>query len=77
MVKTRAIQVRTTIAQYERIKLNAEQAGFASMSAYLRHIALDGNLLLEKKIMAIHDHLLGQSKSEENRHQRPLTNYLQ
>ena len=57
-VKTRAIQVRLTIEQHERLRSIAETRGFDTLAAYVRFAALDRQLLLEEKIIAIHRILL-------------------
>lgn len=58
VVKTRTIQIRLTIDQYQRIKSYAESRG-CSLSAYLRFVALDQDFLLAQKVSEIHTHLLG------------------
>jgi hypothetical protein len=57
-VKTRTIQIRLTIDEYQQIKSYAESHG-CSLSAYLRFVALDQDLLLHQKLSEIHTHLLG------------------
>lgn len=53
-------QVRLTRDQYERLKANAVARGFQYLSSYVRFMALDHELWIEKKISEIHTHLLGQ-----------------
>lgn len=57
--KINFIQIRVDNGQYERIKINAKNKGFGSMSAYIRHAALEQDLLIQTKIIEIHNHLLG------------------
>ena len=59
MVMNRTIQIRLKRDQYERIKNNAAIKGFNQLSAYLRHVALDQDFILQQKINEIHNHLLG------------------
>ena len=54
MVRTRAVQVRLTIEQHERLRAVATARGFDTIAGYLRFAALDRQLLLEEKIIAIH-----------------------
>ena len=71
MVKNRSIQVRLTRDQYERIKNNCSVKGFTHLSEYLRHVALDQDLLLQCKIYEIHEHLLGPPKTNRKFKQNP------
>lgn len=59
MVSNRRIQVRLTRDQYERLKNHSEVRGFGSLSAYIRFMALDQDLVLQQKLYEIHAHLLG------------------
>ena len=69
MTKTRAVQVRITRRQYEQIHENALRHGFASLSAYVRYVALHYNDTVEQKLIEIHRHLLaGSSQSTRRKH---------
>ena len=59
MVSTRAIQVRMTKDQHERIKNNSKAKGFNSLSAYMRYVALDQDFIIQQKICDIYDHFFG------------------
>lgn len=58
-VMNRTIQVRMTKDQYERIRLNTEMKGFDSMSSFMRYAALERDVVIEQKIIEIHNHLFG------------------
>ena len=59
VVQSCTIQIRLTRDQKSNIEMNAKNRGFKSLSGYLRFIALDHNILLEKKIYEIYNHILG------------------
>lgn len=62
MVMNRAVQVRFTRDQHERLKQNAEQKGFPSIATYVRWVSLQQDVFLEQRIMEIHAFLLGKEK---------------
>ena len=57
MAKNHILRIRVTKAQKERIRENAEAKGFTTISAYLRSLALGGDTLLERRILAIYNKL--------------------
>ena len=59
MVMIRTVQVRLTRDQYERLKNNAHVKGFQSLSGFVRYVALQHDFFLERKILEIHEYLLG------------------
>lgn len=65
MAKIWTIQIRLTKDQFERIKNYSRMKGFASMSGYLRFVALDHDFVLQQKIFEIHDHLLGNKNNDK------------
>ena len=70
MVMTRAVQVRLSRDQHAKVRQNSESRGFASLSDYLRYVALDQDLAQYQKICEIHQHLLGTSTDKKYRKQR-------
>jgi hypothetical protein len=58
MVRLRALQVRVTRDQYERLKQAATNKGFASLSSYVRYVTLEHESFIERKILEIHQHLI-------------------
>ena len=60
MVMIRAVQVRLTKDQHERLKNYAEMKGFSSLASYIRYVALDQDFIVRQKIFEIHAHLLGE-----------------
>ncbi len=67
MTKTRALQVRLTIAEHEQLKDLARRQGFASLAAYLRHMGLAQDFLTHDRVAELHRHLLGQEKPKKRR----------
>ena len=66
MVMIKAVQVRLTRNQWERLRNYAEMNGFSSLASYIRYVALDQDFVLRQKIFEIHSFLLGdQSKSKK------------
>ena len=59
MTKTRALQVRLSIAEHEQLKALARRKGFASLAAYMRYMGLEQDWLLHDRIAELHRHLLG------------------
>jgi hypothetical protein len=59
MTKTRALQVRLTIAEHEQLKALARRQGFASLAAYVRHMGLAQDFRLHDQVADLHRHLLG------------------
>lgn len=55
MNKTRTIQFRVTRDQYERIINNARAKGYLNISAYLRDLALNKDLVFEKKFNELYE----------------------
>jgi len=62
MTKTRALQVRLTIAEHEQLKALAQRKGFASLAAYLRHMGLSQDFLLHDRVAELHRLLIGEQK---------------
>jgi hypothetical protein len=49
MAKTRMILFRVTPTQYERILNNASAKGHKTMAGYLRYLALNKDMVFEKR----------------------------
>lgn len=49
MGKTKLVVFRVTSSQYERIRNKAEAKGFKTISSFLRHLALEKDLVFEQK----------------------------
>ncbi len=54
MKKNRYLQVLVTSEQLERIKNKAVSRGYKTVSSYIRSIALEKDLVTEKRIEEIH-----------------------
>ena len=59
MTKTRALQVRLSIAEHEQLKALAVRKGFASLAAYLRHMGLTQDFLTHDRVAELHRRLVG------------------
>lgn len=58
MVNNKMIIVRVTKNQHERVRNNAFAKGYKTMSAYLRALALENDLIFEQKFDEIYEKLL-------------------
>jgi|APSaa5957512535_1039671.scaffolds.fasta_scaffold455269_2 hypothetical protein len=54
-MRQRLINIRVTQQQYELIQLKKEQAGYISLSDFIRTTLLKNNLWTEKMLKEIHD----------------------
>ena len=70
MVRTRAVQVRLTREQHERLRAVASARGFDTIAGYLRFAALDRHVLLEEKIIAIHRKLFPEEDQPRRKRRR-------
>ena len=62
-MRKRLINVRVSQRQYELIQLKKEQAGYSSLSDFIRNTLLRNNLWAEKMIREIH-HAVMKKESE-------------
>jgi hypothetical protein len=53
-IKTRSIRVRVDLNTYERIRAAARNAGFQTISSYIRWLALNRSLLFEQQLNAMY-----------------------
>lgn len=54
MANIKAIQIRLTRQQYEKMKNETQRRGFNSLSTYIRHQTLHRDDIIERKIHEIH-----------------------
>lgn len=54
MRKNRTVQVRMTKDQHDRLLGNCKICGFHSLSAYIRHVAIEKDFTYHRKIDEIH-----------------------
>jgi hypothetical protein len=75
MPKNRRIHFRITEPQYARIKANAEAEGYITIAAYLRYLALEHDLLIDKKIIQMSRQIQDMHGilSKAKLHSRPIT----
>ena len=66
MVKIRTIQIRLSRQQYEQIKNDSMVKGFATLSSYLRFLALHRDQTLTKKVIEIHDAIFSKTNGGKN-----------
>jgi len=62
MAALRTIQVRLTNQQKERAELSMQNAGFTTMSAFVRSLILEHDLSSHKLLREIHSRLIGDGK---------------
>jgi len=58
MTNNKVVITRVTKNQHERIKINAQAKGFKSVSDYLRTLALEKDLIFEKKFNELYDKVI-------------------
>jgi len=66
--KTRFIQLRVTKDQYERIINNSRAKGYLNVSAYLRDLALEKDLVFQKKFNEIYGVIVKNKRDSATRH---------
>lgn len=59
MVRIRTIQVRLSRQEYDRIKNDSVSKGFSTLSSYLRYLALYRDQAICRKILEIHESVVG------------------
>jgi len=52
--KTKFIQIRVTREQHDRIRNKAHAKGYKTLSSFLRHLALEKDLLFEQRFEEIY-----------------------
>ena len=57
MARTRAIQVRVDREEYNQVRTSMRNLGYTNISAYLRDVTLEIDLILKKGITQINDRL--------------------
>ena len=72
MVMIRAVQVRLTKDQHERLKNYSEMKGFSSLASYIRYVALDQDFVVRQKIFEIHNYLLGDKEKPKKKFKKNL-----
>jgi hypothetical protein len=68
LVKNNDLHVKLTDPQKKKIALNAEAAGFKSLSDFVRHVSLDAGFTMEQRVREIHEAILGQKKQARQRY---------
>jgi hypothetical protein len=71
MVKTRALQVRLTPEQHERLKATSRLRGFSSLASYLRYVGLQQDFTVHDKVVEMHRFLLGGPPRKARDRRRP------
>ena len=62
MCRSRAIQVRVTPSQYDRIKNRMEGLGYIKLSDFLRDVLLKDDFFTYKLIREIHQKIMGEGR---------------
>ena len=66
MPKNFVMKVRMTRSQFEKVQFDAEVKGFKTMSQYMRHLALEREDGVLRKIHELHEKMLLATAQEEN-----------
>ena len=64
MTNNKVVVTRVTKNQFERIKINAQAKGFKSISDYLRALALEKDIVFEKKFDDIYNMIVNSNSNE-------------
>ncbi|MBI2548792.1 hypothetical protein HYW21_05570 [Candidatus Woesearchaeota archaeon] len=77
MVAVHRITVRVTKNQLERVKLNAQANGYVNLSDYIRCLALERDISVEKMLYELYNKLLPEKASHKpSRVDKPLTRFM-
>ena len=67
MCNNRVVQVRLTENQYKRIVLRKENAGYTTLSQFVRDLLLKEDLAVLKMLQDIHKKILGEDRNGKNK----------
>lgn len=67
MCSNRIVQVRLTERQYERVLLRKDNAGYTTLSQFIRDLLLKEDLAVLKMLQEIHKKLIGYDKNGKNK----------
>lgn len=70
--KTMNIQVRVTRDQYGRIKNNAEAKGYTTVAQFMRYLALDKDMLFERKFNELYNQLMRTNNNKKGKKKKYL-----
>jgi len=62
---TKAINIRVTRDQHDRIRENAETRGFKNVSEFVRHRSLEDTLAFEMKFNRLYDRLMNEREKRD------------
>jgi len=65
MSNIHTIQIRLTKDQKERIRLNVENAGYKTLSQYIRSLILEQDLNSQRMLREIYQKIMGDNKKNE------------
>jgi len=67
MCNNRVVQVRLTENQYKRIILRKENAGYNTLSQFVRDLLLKEDLAVLKMLQDIHEKVIGEDRNGKNK----------
>lgn len=67
MCNNRVVQVRLTENQYSRVLLRKENAGYNTLSQFVRDLLLKDDLAVLKMLQDIHKKVIGEVKDGKNK----------
>jgi hypothetical protein len=67
MCNNRVVQVRLTENQYNRVVLRKENAGYNTISQFVRDLLLKDDLIVLKMLQDIHKKMIGEDKDGKNK----------
>jgi len=79
MVNNKVVVTRVTRNQFERIKVNAQAKGYKTISDYLRSLALDKDIIFDKKFNELYDKIINNKETDNennNKNNKYLTDYI-
>ena len=79
MVNGKIVVTRVTKNQFERIKINAQAKGFKTISEYLRSLALERDLIFDKKFEELYNKIINSTEQPKrnNSTNRFITDYFE
>ncbi len=67
MCRNRVVQVRLSEKQYERILLRRDNAGYTTLSQFIRDLLLKEDLAVLKMLQDIHKKVIGEDRNGKNK----------
>ena len=65
--KRRSLAVRLTKNQHERVETNAQTKGFKTLSSYIRSLALEKDIVFDKKFDELYNKIVNNKTSNKQK----------